>query len=624
MASSTLKFLLGLYPSTEQIEKKRDELIKEFEKLTRLATSDEIVRYEYLDKFVNSSEFAEKKRYYQTLIFKSSNEEQKENEYLRLKKSHEVKFYYKFKVSPSYTLFKSMDGTKEVIDFESLKTFTESTEFKKVEDYMKDKKKWEKTDEFRKLQEYKSLSQNPVYKNYFKFIHAKEYANFKKLVDSQELKTYQERESFIGSHEFLTAKTSKDFKQSDAYRKSFEFQQWKKSALYRDYFKLAKSSSLYDYNKLNNSSELKQYQALEASVPQLNEAKRKLELLRFEQTDEFRKLQEYKRLASSARIKTYFKVKPSNELAEFNGLEKSTLIPDYEKLEKYILSEEFRKQKNYLLDKKKWEKTDEYRQLQEFLSLKKSANVIWYYKFKDSPKYDILKNWSIAFEDDFNTGNLNRNVWLTRYFWGEVLLHDTYALPGEQHLFTDGKNMEFMGSSLKIVTRNEKVNGKEWIPSVGFLPKDFNYTSGLICTGNNFRTKYGKIEAKIKLDGSNGVLHAFWLSGDSIVPQIDIFKCYDNKLYLSTFWGKAEEANGIQRDTASMSASKFVGKYFIFSLEWSPEKMVWKINDVEVKSQVSNIPGDSMYISLNSGVVGTSPQIPTRMEVDWIRCYHKN
>ena len=52
--------------------------------------------------------------------------------------------------------------------------------------------------------------------------------------------------------------------------------------------------------------------------------------------------------------------------------------------------------------------------------------------------------------------------------------------------------------------------------------------------------------------------------------------------------------------------------------------MVWKINDVEVKSQASNIPGDSMYISLNSGVVGASPQIPTRMEVDWIRCYHKN
>jgi len=622
--NSSLKFLLGLYPSTDQIEKQRDELIKEFEKLSRVATSDEIVRYEYLDKFVNSSEFADKKRYYESLVFKGSNEEQKENEYLRLKKSHEVKFYYKFKASPSYSLFKSMDGSKEVTDFETLKTFIESTEYKKVEDYMKDKKKWEKTEEYQKMEEFKLLSQNSAYKNYYKFIRAKGYANFKKLVDSPELKAYQERENFIGSSDFLTAKGSKEFKQSDAYRKFLEFQQWKKSSLYKDYFKLAKDQGLYDYNNLNNSNEIKHYEELKASLPQLNDAKRRIEALKFEQTEEFRKLQGYKRLASSQRIKSYFKTKTSNELSDYINLDKSNLIPDYEKLEKYIQSEEFRKQKAYLLDRKKWEKTDEYRQLQEFLSLKKSINVVWYYKHKDLNKYDEIKTWSLSFEDHFNSGSLNRNVWLTRYFWGEVLLHDTYALPGEKHLFTDGKNIEFMGSSLKLVTRNEKVNGKEWIPSTGFLPRDFNYTSGLICSGNNFRTKYGKIEAKIKLDGSNGVLHAFWLAGDTIVPQIDIFKCYNNKLYLSTFWGNPAETSGIQRDTTSISASKFAGKYIIFSLEWSPEKMVWRINNVEVKIQVSNIPGDSMYLVLNSGVVGDSPQVPTRLEVDWFRCYQRN
>jgi beta-glucanase (GH16 family) len=624
MASSTLKFLLGLYPSTEQIEKKRDELIKEFEKLNRVATSDEIVRYEYLDRFVNSSEFADKKRYYQTLVFKNSDEEQKEKEYLRLKNSHDIKFYYKFKSSEPYNLFKSMDGSKEVTDFEAIKTFIESPEYKKVEDYMKDKKKWERTEEFQKLQEYNSLLRSPTYKNYFKFIRAKEFNNFKKLVDSQELKAYQERESFVGSHEFLSAKASKDFKQSDAYRKFLEFNQWKKSSLYKDYFKLAKSDALFDYNKLNNSNELKHFTELEASIPQLNNEKRRIESLRFEQTDEFRKLQEYKRLNASKRIQSYYKTKTSKELIEFNSLEKSNLIPDYEKLEKTILSDEFKKQKAYLLDNKKWEKTDEFRQQSEYLSLKKSANVIWYYKTKDSTKFDELKNWNVAFEDDFNSGSLNRNNWLTRYFWGEVLLHDTYALPGEKHLFTDGKNIEFMGSTLKLITRNEKVNGKEWVPAIGFFPKDFNYTSGLISSGSSFRTKYGKIEAKVKLDGSNGVLHAFWLAGDTIVPQIDIFKCYDNKLFLSTFWGNPADKNGIQRDTASISAKKFAGKFFIFSLEWSPEKMVWKINDLEVKTQTSNIPNEPMYIVMNSGVVSDSPQVPTRMEVDWVRCYHRN
>jgi beta-glucanase (GH16 family) len=228
-----------------------------------------------------------------------------------------------------------------------------------------------------------------------------------------------------------------------------------------------------------------------------------------------------------------------------------------------------------------------------------------------------------VFEDEFNSGKLDRNKWLTRYFWGEVFLHDSYALPGEKHLFTDGKNLELSGSAVKIVTRSEKISGKEWIPSLGFYPKDFNYTSGIICSGSSYRTKYGKFEAKIKLDASKGVLHAFWLTGDTIVPQIDIFNCSNNKLFLSTFWGNPTDANGIQKDTASISASKFTGKFFIFSFEWTPDKMIWRINDVDVKTQTSNIPNEPLYVVFNSGVVGDQPQIPTRLEVDWIRCYQR-
>ena len=53
MANSNLKFLLGLYPKTEQIEQKRNELLKEFDELTQYAKSDELARYNHLDKFVN-------------------------------------------------------------------------------------------------------------------------------------------------------------------------------------------------------------------------------------------------------------------------------------------------------------------------------------------------------------------------------------------------------------------------------------------------------------------------------------------------------------------------------------------------------------------------------------------
>jgi len=52
------------------------------------------------------------------------------------------------------------------------------------------------------------------------------------------------------------------------------------------------------------------------------------------------------------------------------------------------------------------------------------------------------------------------------------------------------------------------------------------------------------------------------LTGDTIVPQIDIFNCSNNKLFLSTFWGNPTDANGIQKDTASISASKIYREIF--------------------------------------------------------------
>ena len=61
MANSNLKFLLGLYPKTEQIEQNRSELLKEFDEFNQYAKSDELARYYTLDKYINSPEFAERK-----------------------------------------------------------------------------------------------------------------------------------------------------------------------------------------------------------------------------------------------------------------------------------------------------------------------------------------------------------------------------------------------------------------------------------------------------------------------------------------------------------------------------------------------------------------------------------
>lgn len=626
MANSTFKFFIGWYPKTEDIEKKRDELIKEYEEINQFAISEELAHYLALDKFVNSKEFAERKSYFKNLNFSNSEEEKKEKEYHRLVRWHEIKFYYKYKASASLAHFTSLNGTKEIADFEQLKAFMESDEFKKVQDYMNDKKKWEKTDEFRKFHEFEVLSKNTSFIGYFKFVKSKEYSDFTKLYQSTELAAYETREKYIHSIEFGEAVTTKEFKKSEAYAKFKEFKKWKKSSAFKNYFKLKKSDIYADYKKLRNSEELLYYNELETFVklPQFKEKKKQIESLRFDQTYEYKKLQEYKKLASSRRIKDFYKIKTSEALSEYRNLDGSKIITDYESLEKYIKSDEFKNRKAYLLDSKKWQKTEEFKKNQEYQRLKKTPKIIWYFKVKDSHKYDELKAWNLAFEDDFTSGKIDKNKWINRYFWGDVLLNDSYALPGEKHFITDGKNLELNGTTVKILTKSEKVTGKEWNPVFGFMPKQFDYTSGLLCSGNQFRIKFGKIEAKIKLESSSGIFHAFWLAGDTMVPQIDIFKLYNNQLLLSTFYGHPDVKEGIKHDTSKLNASKFVGKQFIFSIEWDADKIVWRINNLEVKTQTENIPQDSMYIVLNSGVLGDQATIPSKMEIDWIRCYQKN
>ena len=73
-----------------------------------------------------------------------------------------------------------------------------------------------------------------------------------------------------------------------------------------------------------------------------------------------------------------------------------------------------------------------------------------------------------------------------------------------------------------------------------------------------------------------------------------------------------------------MNGSFFVDKYLIYSLEWTPEKIIWFVNGLVMKTQTNNIPDEMMYISINSGVLeeSTGP-LPTNLEIDWVRVYHK-
>jgi len=445
---------------------------------------------------------------------------------------------------------------------------------------------------------------------------------------SEELKRFEELDGICSGSDFVEKKKaikSQKFKNTEEFKKLQEFKSLKKAKHIKSYYKTKSSKELEEYKRLDGSDELKKYEELAEYVnsQDFTEQKGSKE---FKDSEAFQKEKEFNSLKGSASMKGYFKFKSSANLENFQRLNGSEEIAKYEELEKYVESDEFIKVKDYmaLSGQKKYEESEEYKLETEYLELKKSEKINWYIKLKNKNEFNKITDWEMTFEDDFSGGSLNSQKWMNRYFWGEALLQDSYSLPGDQHFNTDGKNVELADGKLRIVTKSETAEGKIWNPVAGFLQREFNYTSGLISTGMSFRQKYGKFKVKVKFAGAP-IRQSVFMVAEKILPHVDLVKVEKNKANFGNFWGNINETKGVNKKVTKKGASKFSNDFFIFTVEWSPDKISWKINDLEVMAQTEGIPDEPMYVVLSAGVTGDvgGSQLPASMEVDWVRVYKK-
>jgi len=565
-AQFSLKATLGLIPKTSAVEEKEDKLRQEYEDFKSFSESEELARFKELEAFVNSKEFENIKKEINGQKYEGSEPYQKEKRYKELKKSKKIKTYYKVKDSQELKDYEALKDSDKLARFEELDQFFNSPEFEEFKKSLKQQKE-EKLREIKEKQaKYKELK--------------KKYGWFFKLKDSKKLEDPK-------------------FQETDKYK---------------------------EYKALEGSDEIDEFLELKKEVtsPEFKQHIGEVKNIKFENTDEYQRLQEYKSLKKSLEIKKFFKFKDSEKLAIYNEMEGSQEIVDFEELEAYINSDEFKKKKEYLKIKDKFKLSEEYKKAEEYKELKNSDKIKWYLKLDKKNDFDKLKEWELTFEDNFEGSKLDTEKWMTGYYWGKNLLNDNYVQANERQFFKES-NIEINDSVLKIVTKQEKVKGKVWHPTMGFYPKEFDHSSGLINTGASFKQQYGLFKAKIKVNHSYPVHHAFWLLGERITPEIDIFKYgkkSSSKLEVANYWNGDEN---IRNNKKSIGGLNFAKDYFIYSLEWTKEKLIWKINDVVMYEQAKGLPDEPMYIVLSSGITQDgNPALPVTMDVDWIRVYKKN
>jgi hypothetical protein len=442
-------------------------------------------------------------------------------------------------------------------------------------------------------------------------------AEFEKLhsfAESKQLARYNELKELVNSAAFVQKRKEIEglrYKDSGEFAKEKEYNSLKKAKDLLLYFRTVGGTTIKRFRELDGSEKTARYEQLKSLVGGAD-FKEKMKAKDFSSTDDAKKLAEFKQLDSNTEIKEYFKFKASKEYANFLNIDGSSRLARFNELKEYTASKEFIDKKAYLLDKKRYEKTEEFKQQEEFARLKKDPDILWYFKVKDSGKFDPLKHKELTFSEEFDGDRIDDKKWLTNYYWGDKLLKDRYSIETDLQFYTEKDNFEIRNSFLKINTKPQKINGKAWSSLNGFTTKEFSYTSGLINTGKSFRQKYGIFSAKIKL-GDPNAKSAFWLLADKITPHINICRTSKGKVWFDFFPGNTKIAQ-------TRLGSRYANDSFIFTLEWTASKLVWKINGVEVFTQTENVPQDPMYINLAGGLDKPVNGM-TSMEIDWVRVY---
>ena len=454
-----------------------------------------------------------------------------------------------------------------------------------------------------------------------------DYARFQELENSSLYQRYQELDRKVHSGDFekkVHDLKHKKFKDTQEYQQLKRFKELSKNKEIRTYLKFYRSGKGKRMQEIFESDAFKRFKELQKYLnsPEFYKEKSGSD---FKKSDAYQKYKAYKKLKKNKDIRWALKTEKSEAWKIFKKLEESDRIAEYYKLKATVESQEFNDFKSYMEDRHRFKKSDEAALLKEFAVLKKHKDIIWFLRKKEEKPFEELKKWALTFEDNFNGASLDPDKWITGYYWGKALMNDTYSLEGEKQYYTAG-NIEVRDSVLRIITRKEQIEGKVWNPTWGFRKEEFDYTSGLISTGQSFRQQYGRFEAKVRFNKAYPFINAFWMVGEKMVPHVDVFKSmYPGGRLLEAGIIADVTKKNVKESTKRIKGARFTRDYFIYSLDWSEKEMVWRINGVEVYRQTHNIPEEPMYLTFCTTLPEEPKEsdLPAVMEIDWIRCFRK-
>src|SRR5262249_37448628 len=146
-----------------------------------------------------------------------------------------------------------------------------------------------------------------------------------------------------------------------------------------------------------------------------------------------------------------------------------------------------------------------------------------------------------------------------------------------QNVSTDGQG------NLAITARREQLPGMANCPY-----GTCDITSGRITTKQKFEQAYGRFEARIKIPAGHGMWPAFWMMGNDFDAvgwpnngEIDIMEIIGSEpgtLHGTVHGPGYSDAAGPTGTTTLPAGAQFADAFHVFSVEWSPDTIIWKLD----------------------------------------------
>ncbi len=255
---------------------------------------------------------------------------------------------------------------------------------------------------------------------------------------------------------------------------------------------------------------------------------------------------------------------------------------------------------------------------------------------------------TVAFNTRVLTGGPRNLVWNDEFDGTQLEPDDWFAETGDgsQYGLVGWGNNELQWY---LPANAQVANGLLTITAQRESQGGYNYTSARVNTRDRFAFRFGRIEARIRLPGGQGLWPAFWLlpqdnnygtwaaSGEiDVMEAVNLGGTGGNEVHGTIHFGGPWPATQFSGQSYSV-ASSATGNFHVYAVEWDATEIRWYVDGVlyGTKNAWSSTGGpypapfnQPFYILLNVAIGGNWPgapdmttNFPVSMEVDYVRVY---